>query len=153
MTEGAGGLSAGGWGTGDVRVTSAKPLTNGRYTNGGVGGGGVNVTLVLSSSVTCSEVVFSSCSVVGYYSCSSIVFTGCTEVGFSSCSPVVFSSSCSMVSPFGSGDLLLFLDVEINEGLKVVPRVSSTCSDTVDARPSIADTSQPPFSFNSVISR
>ena len=118
MTEGAGG-----WGTGDVRVTSAKPLTNGRYTNGGVGGGGVNVTLVLSSSVTCSEVVFSSCSVVGYF-------------------------SCSMVSPFGSGDLLLFLDVEINEGLKVVPRVSSTCSNTVDARPSIADTSQPSFSFS-----
>ena len=51
-----------------------------------------------------------------------------------------------MVSPVGSGDLLLFLDVEINEGLKVVPRVSSTCSDTVESKLSIAATSQPPAS-------
>ena len=55
---------------------------------------------------------------------------------FSSCPAVEFSScSCSMVSPFGSGDLLLFLDVEINEGLKVLPRVSSSCSDTVESNP------------------
>ena len=108
MTEGSGG-----WTIGDVRVTSAKPLTNGPYKNGGVRGGGVNVTLVLSFSVTCS----------------------CPAVEFSSC-------SCSMVSPFGSGDLLLFLDVEINEGMKVLPRVSSTCSDTVESKPSISATSQ-----------
>ena len=116
MTEGSGG-----WTIGDVRVTSAKPLTNGPYKNGGVRGGGVNVTLVLSFSVTCSEVV--------------LVFSSCPAVEFSSC-------SCSMVSPFGSGDLLLFLDVEINEGMKVLPRVSSTCSDTVESKPSISATSQ-----------
>ena len=62
-------------------------------------------------------------------------------VEFSSC-------SCSMVSPFGSGDLLLFLDVEINEGLKVLPRVSLTCSDTVESKPSISATSQPEIIVN-----